>query len=83
MSEHPGTKEVANGVDQIISEYPYQRMDASANLGLQDHKVDQPPKQGDASFGAGRSTVEQIFDWRVSHNCKTPRAPAQPVPQLP
>ena len=41
------------------------RRDASANLGLQDHKVDQPPTQGDASFGAGRSTVGQIFDCRV------------------
>ena len=65
MSEHLGTEEVANRVDQITSEYPYQRRDASDNLGLHDHKVDQSPKQGDASFGAGRSTVEQIFDFRV------------------
>ena len=80
MSEDLGTEEVASGVDNITSEYPHQRRDPSDNLGLQDHKVDQPPKQGDASFGAGRSTVENIFDG--SHNCKTPRAPAQPLPQL-
>ena len=56
---------MANGVDQITIEYPHQRRDASDNLGMQDRKVGQPPKQGDASFGAGRSTVEQIFDCRV------------------
>ena len=44
---------------------PHQRRDVSDNLGLQDHKVDQPPKQGAASFGAGLSTVERIFDCRV------------------
>ena len=65
MSEDMGTEEVANGVDQITSEYHYQRRDASDNLGLQDHKVDQPPKQGDVSFGAGWGTVKQIFDCRV------------------
>ena len=65
MSDDMGTEEVANGVDKIISEYPYQRRDASDNQGLQDHKVDQPPKQGDASFGAGRNTVELTFDCRV------------------
>ena len=65
ISEDLGTEEVANGVGQITSEYPYQRRDASDNPGLQDHNVDQPPKQGDASFGAGRSTVEYIFDCRV------------------
>ena len=42
LSEDLGTEEVANGVDQITSEYTYQRRDASDNLGLQDHKVDQP-----------------------------------------
>ena len=41
------------------------RRDASDNLGLHGRKVDQPPTQGDASFGAGRSTVGQIFDCRV------------------
>ena len=46
MSEDLGTEEVANGVDQITSDYPNQRRDASDSLGLQDHKVDQPPKQG-------------------------------------
>ena len=65
MSEDVGIEEVANGVDQITNEYPYQRRDASDNLGLQDHKVDQSPKEGDVSFGAGWSTVEQIFDCRV------------------
>ena len=44
---------------------PHQRRDASDNLGQQDHKFDQPPKQGDASLGAGRSAVEQILDCRV------------------
>ena len=67
MSEDLGTEEVANGVDQITSEYPYQRRDASDNIGLQNHRVDQPPKQGEATFGAGRSTVEHIFDCRVIH----------------
>ena len=76
MSDDLGTEEVANGVDNITSEYPHQRRDPSYNLGLQDHKVGQPPEQGDASFGAGLSTVEHIFG--CSHNCKTPRAPAQP-----
>ena len=33
--------------------------------GLQDLKLDQPPKQGAASFGAGRSRVELIFNGRV------------------
>ena len=65
MPEDLGTEEVVNGVDQITSEYPHQRRNASDNLGLQDHNVDQPPKQCDASFGSGRSTVEQIFDSRV------------------
>ena len=58
MSEDLGTEKVANGVDQITSEYHFQRRDASDIVGPQDHKVDQPPKQGDASFGAGRSTVD-------------------------
>ena len=66
MSEDLATEEVANGVDQITSEYPYQRRNASDNLGLPDHKVDQPPKQGNTSIGVGRSTVEQIFDCRVT-----------------
>ena len=53
MSEDLGTEEVANGVDQITSkEGKPQKMS-----GLLDHKLDQPPKQGDASFGAGQSTV--------------------------
>ena len=65
MSEDLGTEEVANGVDQITSDYPYQRRGASDNLGLQYHKVDQPPKQGDPSFGAGWSIVEQILHCRV------------------
>ena len=65
MSEHLGREDVANGVGQITREYPNQRRDASDIIGLHDHSVDQPPKQGDASFGAGRSTVEQIFDCSV------------------
>ena len=61
MLEDLGTEEVANGVDQVTSkEGKPQTMS-----GLQDHKLDQLPKQGDASFGAGRSTVEQIFNCRV------------------
>ena len=62
MSEDLGTEEVTNGVDQITSDTP---RDASDNPGLQDHKVDQPFKQSDASFGAGRSTVEQTFNCKV------------------
>ena len=73
---------MANGVDQITNEYPYQRRDASDNLGLQDHKVDQSPKEGDVSFGAGWSTVERVDLRLQSHHCKTPRATAQPLPQL-
>ena len=30
----------------------------------QDHKLDQPPKPGDASFGAGQYTAERIFNCR-------------------
>ena len=56
MSGDLGTEDVANGVDQITSEHPYQIRD---NLGLR------PIRAGDASFGAGRSTVEHIFDCRV------------------
>ena len=61
MSEDLGTEEVANGVDQITSkeEKPH------TVSGLQDHKLDQPPKQGDASFRAGQNTVAQIFNCRV------------------
>ena len=33
--------------------------------GLHDHKLDQPPKLGGASFGAGRYTAEHIFNCRV------------------
>ena len=33
--------------------------------GLQNHKLDQPPKLGDASFGAGQYTTERMFNCRV------------------
>ena len=65
MSEDLGTEEVAKEVDQITSEYPHQRRDASDKLGLQDHKIEQLPKLGDVSFGVGQSTVEHILDGRV------------------
>ena len=53
---------MVNGVDQITSnEEKPQTMS-----GLHDHELDQPPKQGDASFRAGQSTAEQIFNCRVT-----------------
>ena len=61
MPEDLGIEEVANGVDQITTkEGKPQTMS-----GLQDHKLDQRSKQGDASFGAEASTVEHIFNCRV------------------
>ncbi len=65
MSEDVGTEEVANGVDQIISDTPIKEGKPQTMPGLQDHTIDQPPKQSDASFGAGHSTVEHIFNCRV------------------
>ena len=62
MSEDLGTEEVVNGVDQITRDTPTKEGKPHTMPGPQDHKVDQPPKQRDASFGAGRSTVEQIFN---------------------
>ena len=66
MSEDEGT-EALNGVDQITSgtHRPTKEGKRQTMPGLQAHKVDQPPKQGDASFGAGRSTVGQILNCRV------------------
>ena len=45
---------MSNGVNEITKEGIPQTM-----AGLQDHKLDQPPNQSDASFGAGLSIVEQ------------------------
>ena len=61
MSEYLGTEEVAKGVDQITST----EGKPLTMPGFQDHKLDQQPKQGDASFGAGQNTVEHIFNCRV------------------
>ena len=52
-------------MDQITSDTPTKDGKPPTMPGLQDHTLDQPPKQGAASFGAGRSTVEQIFNCRV------------------
>ena len=52
-------------MDQITSGTITKEGKPQAMPGLQDHKLDQPPKQGAASFGAGQSTVEQIFNCRV------------------
>ena len=46
MSENLGTEEVANGVDQITSDTPTKEGKPRTMPGLQDHKLDQPPKQG-------------------------------------
>ena len=55
---------MATGVDQITSDTITNEVKLLAMPGLQDHKLDQPPKLGDASFGAGQSTVEHIFNYR-------------------
>ena len=62
MSEYLGPEEVANGVEQITSATPTKDRKPQTMPGLQDHQLDQPLKQGDACFVAGRSTVDQIFD---------------------
>ena len=65
MLDDLGTEEVANGVDQITNDTITKEGKPHAMPGLQDHKLDQPPKQGAASFGAGQSTVEHVFNRRV------------------
>ena len=61
MSRDLGIEEATNEVDTSESkEWKPQTMS-----GLQYNKLNQPPKQGDASFGTGESTVEQIFNCRV------------------
>ena len=47
MSRDMGTEEVTNGVDTSESK----EWKPQAMSGLQDNKLNQPPKQGDASFG--------------------------------
>ena len=65
MSEDLGTEEVANGVAQITSDTPTKEWKHQSIPGLQYHKLDQPPKIDDASFGAERYTAEHIFNCRV------------------
>ena len=59
MSEDLGTEEVPNGVNEITSDAPSKEGTPQTMAGLQDHKLDQPPNQCEASFGAGMSIVEQ------------------------
>ncbi len=59
MSEYLGTEEVANGVDQITSDTITKEGKPQTMPGLQYYKLDRPTKLGDASVGAGQSTVEE------------------------
>ena len=52
---------MANGVEQITSDTITKERKPQAMPGLQD----QPPKLGDASFGAGQYTAEHIFNCKV------------------
>ena len=65
MSEDLGTEEVANGVEHITSDTITKEGKPRAMPIQQDHKLDQPPKLGDASFGAGQYTTERMFNCRV------------------
>ena len=57
---------MANEVEQITSDTITKEGKHQVMPGLQDHKLDQPPKLGDASFGAGQYTTERrIFNCRV------------------
>ena len=56
---------MANGVEQITSDTTTKEGKPQAMPRLQYHKLDQPPKLGDASFGAGQYTAERIFNCRV------------------
>ena len=56
---------MANGVEQITSDTITKEGKPQALARLQDHKLDQPPKLGDASFGAGQYSAERIFNCRV------------------
>ena len=67
LSEDLGTEEMANGVDYITNDSITKDENPQTMSGLQNHKLDQPSKLGDASFGAGQSTVEQIFNCKVVH----------------
>ena len=56
---------MANGVEQITSDTTTKEGKPQAMPILQYHKLYQPPKLGDASFGAGQYTAERIFNCRV------------------
>ena len=56
---------MANGVEQITSDTISKEGKPQAMPRLQDHNLDQPPKLGDASFGAEQYTAERIFNCRV------------------
>ena len=56
---------MASGEEQITSDTITKEGKPQTMPRLQDHKFDQPPKLGDASFGAGQYTAEGIFNCRV------------------
>ncbi len=56
---------MANGVEQITSDTTTKEGKPQAMPRLQYNKLDQPPKLGDASCGAGEYTAERIFNCRV------------------
>ena len=56
---------MAKGVEQITSDTITKEGKPHVMPRLQDHKLNQTPKLGDASFGAGQYTSERIFNCRV------------------
>ena len=52
---------MANGVEQITSDTITKEGKPQAMPRLQDHKIDRPPKLGDASFGAGQYIQLNVF----------------------
>ncbi len=58
-------EEMASGVNQLPSDTRTNEGSLRQYQDCRTIKLDQPPRQGDASFGAGQSTVEQIFICRL------------------
>ena len=52
---------MANGVEQITSDTITKEGKPEAMQILQDHKLEQPRKLGDASFGAGQYVQLNVF----------------------
>ena len=52
-------------MDQITSDTITKEGKPQTMSGQQDNKLDQPPMQGAAGFGVGRSIVEYIFNCKV------------------